>query len=112
MLLHSYYPVKTPIAFALCLATALALLTAHPAAQRTSAGVPLVRTVFVSAVDRKQVPVTGLTPADFVLKEGGDVREIIKVEHATAPMTVAIIVDDSGTGIFRVPVANFVNQLL
>ncbi len=27
-------------------------------------------------------------------------------------MRIAIIVDDSGTGIFRVPVANFVNQLL
>jgi len=110
MLLHSYYPVKIPTAFALCVATAL-VLTAQPAAQRATA-VPVVQTVYVSAVDRKQVPVSGLTPADFVVKEGGDVREIIKVEPATTPMHVAIIVDDSGTGIFRVPVANFVNQLL
>lgn len=58
------------------------------------------------------MPVTDLGVRDFVLKEGGDVREIIKVEPATAPMRIAIIVDDSGTGIFRVPVANFVNQLL
>ena len=80
-------------------------------AQRPSA-VPVVRTVYVSAVDRQQLPVTGLTPADFVVKEGSDVREIVKVEPASAPMRVAIIVDDSGTGIFRVPVANFINQLL
>ena len=87
------------------------LPTAAPSAQR-GAGVPLVRTVHVSVVDRNQAPVTGLAATEFVLKEGGDTREIIKVEPATTPMHVAIIVDDSGTGIFRVPVANFVNQLL
>ena len=87
-------------------------LAATPSAQRGSLAVPLVRTVHVSVVDRNQVPVTGLAANEFVLKEGGDTREIIKVEPATTPMHVAIIVDDSGTGIFRVPVANFVNQLL
>ena len=94
-------------AYALCLVGAtLAADTQRPSA------VPVVRTVYVSAVDRKQVPVAGLTPADFVLKEGGKIREIIKVEPATARMRIALIIDDSGTGIFRVPVANFINQLL
>ena len=60
----------------------------------------------------KKCPSAILTATDFVLREGGDVREIIKIEPATAPLHIAIIVDDSGTGIFRVPVANFVNQLL
>lgn len=94
--------------FGLC----LILLSTEPSAQRASSAVPLVRTVYVSATDRKDVPVTDLGIRDFVLKEGGDVREILKVEPAAAPMRIAIIVDDSGTGIFRVPVANFVNQLL
>ena len=87
-------------------------MAANPSAQRGSAEVPHIRTVYVTAVDRKEVPVTDLTAREFVLREGGDVREIIKIEPATAPLHIAIIVDDSGTGIFRVPVANFVNQLL
>jgi VWFA-related protein len=97
--------------FGLCVAVSVGL-TAEPFAQRVGLAVPVVRTVHVTAVDRKEVPVGDLTAADFVLREGGDIREIIKVEPATTPLHIAIIVDDSGTGIFRVPVANFVNQLL
>ena len=98
--------------FLVCVCLAVAVLTVHPSAQRATPAVPLVRTVHLSALDRKNVPVTDLTATDVVLKEGGDIREIIKIEPASALMHVAIIVDDSGTGIFRVPVANFVNQLL
>lgn len=99
-------------AFAFAVAVALALLAIQPSAQRSSSTVPVVRTVYVSAVDRKQVPVTDLDAREFLLREGGKAREIIRVERATTPMRIAIIVDDSGSGIFRVPVANFVNQLL
>jgi VWFA-related protein len=108
-LLLSCSPVKPYTAIALCL---VGTTVAATAAQRGSLAVPVVRTVYVSAVDRQQVPVTGLAPADFVVKEGGKIREIIKVEPATARMRIALIIDDSGTGIFRVPVANFINQLL
>ncbi len=88
------------------------MLAVAPSAQQGSPAVPHVRTVHVSALDRKDAPVAGLTVADFVLKEGGRTREIIKVEPTTTPMHIAIVVDDSGTGIFRVPIAQFVNQLL
>ncbi len=77
----------------------------EPSAQRGSLSFPRVNTVYVSAVDRHDAPVTGLAAADFVLKEGGDIREIVKIERATALMHIAMIVDDSGTGIFRYPVA-------
>ena len=90
---------------------AATVLAADVLAQRATA-VPVVQAVYVSATDRKHVPVTDLTAREFTVREGGDIREIIKVESATAPMRIAIIVDDSGTGIFRVPVANFINQLL
>ena len=93
-------------------AALVTVLAGNPSAQRGSPAVPHVRTVHVSAVDRKEVPVTDLAITDFVLREGGDIREILKVEPATTPLHIAIIVDDSGTGIFRVPVANFINQLL
>ena len=99
-------------AFALTVAATATLLAIELSAQRSTTTVPLVRTVYVSAVDRKQVPITDLDAREFLLREGGRVREIIRVEPATTPMRIAIIVDDSGTGIFRVPVANFVNQLL
>jgi VWFA-related protein len=66
----------------------------------------------VSAADRNAVPVTDLAASEFVLKEGGKTREIVRAQRATTPMHVALIIDDSGTGIFRYAVANFVDQLL
>ena len=84
----------------------------EPAAQRGSLSIPRVNVIYVSAADRNGVPATDLIASDFVLKEGGDIREIVKVQRATAPLHIALIIDDSGTGIFRFAVANFVDQLL
>ena len=53
------------------------------------------RDVFVSVVDAKGAPVSGLAPADFVVKEDGVSREVLKVGPATAPMQIALVVDDS-----------------
>jgi VWFA-related protein len=111
-LLISYSSVKYLSLSGFCLAAAILMLPVETSAQRGSPAVPHVRTVHVSAVDRKETPVTDLAATEFVLREGGDVREIIRVEPASTPLHIAIIVDDSGTGIFRVPIANFVNQLL
>jgi VWFA-related protein len=83
----------------------------EPAGQRGSLSMPHVGAVHVSAVDRKNVPVTDLTAADFVVKEGGRVREIVRVQRAAAPMDIAMIIDDSGDGIFRYAVAGFIDQL-
>jgi VWFA-related protein len=98
---------------ALAIYLVLTALADNPAAQRgSSTSIPRVSAVYVSAVGRSGSPVADLTATDVVLKEGGDTREIIKVERATAPMQVAIIIDDSGTGIFRYAVGKFVDQLL
>ena len=43
---------------------------------------PTSRTVYVTVTDRQGAPVTDLTPADFVVKEGGKEREIVKAEPA------------------------------
>jgi VWFA-related protein len=77
-----------------------------------AAAEPRTRTVYVTAMDGKGAQVTDLTAADFTVKEGGKEREVVKAEAATAPLQVAIIVDDNGTGLFRVGVANFLNALL
>jgi VWFA-related protein len=71
------------------------------------------RSVYVTAVDGRGWPVTDpLTAADFAVKEGGKPREVVRAEAATAPLQVAVIVDDNGTGVFRAPVGRFINQLL
>jgi VWFA-related protein len=51
--------------------------------------------VYVSVVDSKGEPVTGLTAADVVVKEDDVAREVLKVEPATEPLTVALLIDDS-----------------
>lgn len=70
------------------------------------------RTVYVTVNDDKGTPVTDLTTADFAVKEGGKDRDLLNAELATAPMQVAIIVDDNGTGLFRSSVALFIQKLL
>jgi VWFA-related protein len=51
--------------------------------------------VYVSVVDSKGETVTGLTAADFAVKEDDASREVLKVEPATDPLTIALLVDDS-----------------
>ena len=56
---------------------------------------PRERTMFVSAVDQKGEPVAGLGPNDFVIREDGAAREVLRVSRAIEPIDIAILVDDS-----------------
>jgi len=51
--------------------------------------------VYVSVLDSKGDPATGLAAADFQVREDGVVREVLKAAQATEPLTVALLVDDS-----------------
>ena len=51
--------------------------------------------IYVSVVDSKDEPATGLTATDFHVKEDGVVREVLKAGPATEPLTIAFLVDDS-----------------
>jgi hypothetical protein len=51
--------------------------------------------VYVSVVDKQGAPVTTLAVADLTVKEDGVSREVLKVEPATDPMQIAILVDTS-----------------
>jgi VWFA-related protein len=63
---------------------------AAPAAQA------LRRSMYVSVLDKEGAPVPNLGPADFIVREDKRTREILTVEPATAPMQVALLVDNSG----------------
>jgi len=49
----------------------------------------------VSAVDEKGEPVEGLGPDAFIVREGGQRREILRVSRATEPIDIALLVDNS-----------------
>jgi hypothetical protein len=61
-----------------------------------SAGAQAKQTdIYVSVVDSKGDPATGLAAGDFRVREDGTVREVLKAGPATERLTVALLVDDS-----------------
>jgi VWFA-related protein len=86
---------KSRLAFGLA---ALALVPIGIAAQppsRSAAAEARTRAVYVTVVDGKGASVTGLSAADFTVKEDGVSREVLKAEPATDPMQVVVLIDDS-----------------
>jgi len=51
--------------------------------------------MYVTVTDRNGAPVTGLTPNDFIVREDGVRREVLRVEPATAPIEITLVVDTS-----------------
>ena len=92
---------------------ALAVACALPAAVFTQAK---PTEVYVSVVDGKGNPATGLTAEDFRVREDGTAREVLKAATATEPLTVAFLVDDSqsttpATLMFREATESFIKEL-
>lgn len=65
------------------------LCTLTPSAQA------LRRSIYASVLDKDGAVVPNLGPADFIVREDNRTREILSVEPATAPMQVALLVDNS-----------------
>ena len=62
------------------------------------------RVLYVSMFDEKtRAPLTGLTTTDFVVKEDGASREVLRVGPATTPMPIAVIVDNSQAATDTIP---------
>jgi VWFA-related protein len=70
------------------------------------------RRIYVTAVDRDGNPITDLLASDLTVKEGNANRTILRADPAVSKMSIAILVDDNGTGLFRVAVARFIESLL
>ena len=81
------------------------LLAGRPKLQAGGPPAPTTRTVRIAAVDAKGAMVTDLTATDVAVKEGGKDATVTSLAADTAPMQVAIIVDDGGTGGFQPIVA-------
>ena len=53
------------------------------------------RRLYVSVVDEKGVPITDLAVKDFVVREDGAIREVLRAGRATDPMQIAVLIDDT-----------------
>jgi hypothetical protein len=81
------------------------------AAQGPAPQIPDSRTIYVTVTDKAGVPIEDLTAAEFEIKEGGKTVLVTDAEIARTPPEIALIVDDNGSGIFRSPLARFVQRL-
>jgi hypothetical protein len=95
---------------------AASVLTLTSRATATVDSVPVraevTRKVYISATDANGAAVIDLAAADITVKEGGKDRPVATLQPASAPMQIAIIVDDAGIGSFQPALAQFLQKTI
>ena len=95
--------------------TVLATLTVLAAMATMRAGADArqagTRTVHVIALDDRGRVLPDLRPSDIVLKAGGKLLEVMRVEPAATPLRITVLVSDAGTGGFQQGIASFVQRV-
>lgn len=71
------------------------LVAALVATSSLASGQTTEHSLYVSVLDQAGAPVTGLGNGDFVVREDGRAREVLRVSRATQPIDVAVLVDNS-----------------
>jgi hypothetical protein len=71
----------------------LAVLAAAAAFQPVRAARPADAQTYVTVLDTDRRPVVGLGEEDFAMRDGGVREHVISVEPATAPLSIALVVD-------------------
>ena len=76
-------------------------------------GSPAQRSVFVTATIGNGGPLPVLTAADIIVKEGGQVRPVVRVEPSRAKLQVAVAVEEllAPDNDVRRSVANFIDRI-
>ena len=80
----------------LVLVSCLALLMTSDVSQVRAQGNQ--KSIFVSVLDAEGKPVTGMTAADFAIREDNADRKIVEVKPASQPIFIAMLVDTSTGG--------------
>ena len=78
---------------AAALAAAIGTVLLVPAAAH--AQTTIEREMFVSVLSKADEPVLTLGPADFIVREDGRIREVLRARRATDPIDIALLIDTS-----------------
>ena len=95
------------------LLSAMTVAVAVAAAQSGAGAIQSnTRTFYLSAFDDKGRMVPDLHADVIIVKAGGKLLEVMRTEQAVAPLLIAVIVSDAGTGGFQQGIASFVQRLI
>lgn len=76
-----------------CMSAAVFLALVIVAAERPAPAQGTSKSIFVSVLDAGGNPVTGMTDADFLIREDNIDRKVVSVKPATQPLHIAMLVD-------------------